>query len=199
MIDDLINIAKAAGEKIVAIYRRSEDIVVTDKADHTPLTEADLVAHHHINDALKKLRPDLPVLSEEGVAIPFVQRAQWQSYWLVDPLDGTKEFIHRTDEFTINIALIENHQPVLGLIYAPVKQVLYFAETGKAAFKQIVGQERMQIHCRAWDQAATVITISRRHSREKLSRIKNIIGNYTTEKLGSHLTLKKQTRIHLFY
>jgi len=104
-LDRIVEIAKEAGKAIMEIYSRDFDIV--EKEDKSPLTEADLAAHGVIVDALKKLDPELPILSEESAKIPFEERAQWQRYWLVDPLDGTREFIKRNGEFTVNIALID--------------------------------------------------------------------------------------------
>src|SRR5690606_5708507 len=98
---------------------------VERKADASPLTAADLAAHHLIIDALAALTPDLPVLSEEAANIPWEERQLWSRYWLVDPLDGTREFIKRNGEFTVNIALIDEGVPVLGVVYVPVLDLLY--------------------------------------------------------------------------
>ncbi|NQZ11331.1 MAG: 3'(2'),5'-bisphosphate nucleotidase CysQ, partial [Algicola sp.] len=115
-----------AGLAIMEIYQRDFEIV--EKSDASPLTEADLAAHNLICDALKALTPDLPILSEESAKIDWQTRQSWQTYWLVDPLDGTKEFIKKNGEFTVNIALIENHQPTLSVAYAPVLEKLHFAD-----------------------------------------------------------------------
>jgi 3'(2'), 5'-bisphosphate nucleotidase len=116
-----IDAALRAGEAILAIYNR--DFLVEYKEDRSPLTEADQAAHHIICDALEST--GLPVLSEESKAVPYQQRKEWTKYWLVDPLDGTKEFIKKNGEFTVNIALIESGRPVLGVVYAPVLQTVY--------------------------------------------------------------------------
>jgi 3'(2'), 5'-bisphosphate nucleotidase len=123
--------AVAAGEEILAVYGR--EFEVERKDDRSPLTEADRRAHRCIADILGPSK--LPVLSEEGMAVPFDERRDWPSFWLVDPLDGTKEFIKRNGEFTVNIALVEGRRSVLGVIYAPVPDTIYFGGRGIGAFK----------------------------------------------------------------
>ncbi len=146
MPDDLISsvkeISKAAGAAILEIYNRDGAIEVTSKDDDSPLTKADLAAHQIIVAALTKLTPDLPILSEESSDISWEERQSWPKYWLVDPLDGTKEFIKRNGEFTVNIALIENHAPVLGVVYVPVRDILYSGEKESGAFILREGKEK---------------------------------------------------------
>ena len=125
------SIARRAGDAILRVYE--SDFAVTHKDDRSPLTEADLAAHRVIDAALGELDATLPVLSEESAHIPWSQRRGWQRYWLVDPLDGTKEFLARTGEFTINIALIDNHRPVLGMLYLPLERVAYVGIPGLLA------------------------------------------------------------------
>lgn len=120
-----------AGMAILAVYR--SDFSVTQKSDDSPLTLADRQSHDIIEAALKPL--GFPILSEEGRDIPFAERKAWGTFWLVDPLDGTKEFVKRNDEFTVNIALIENQIPVMGIIFAPVLGIVYYAEKTIGAFK----------------------------------------------------------------
>ena len=138
LLDSVLNIAVEAGGKILGIY--DSDFAVQHKADDSPLTQADLAAHHHIVDALGQLSPALPVLSEEAADIPYAERRQWTRYWLVDPLDGTKEFVKRNGEFTVNIALIENGKPTLGVVHAPVLKHTYAAAQGLGAFQWQQGQ-----------------------------------------------------------
>lgn len=126
----LIEVAKKAGQAILAVYGRS--FSVQEKADRSPLTEADCRSHEIIERNLASL-DDIPVLSEEGKSIPYETRKAWTRFWLVDPLDGTKEFINRNGEFTVNIALVENNRPVLAVIYVPVSGVLYHAVKGRGA------------------------------------------------------------------
>jgi 3'(2'), 5'-bisphosphate nucleotidase len=130
-LTEAIRAAALAGRAILEVY--GTDFQVTDKADHTPLTLADQRAHRIISAALKPL--GLPLLSEEGREIPWQTRSAWDTLWVVDPLDGTKEFVKRNDEFTVNIALVENQAPVLGVIYVPVAGTLYFAQREMGAFK----------------------------------------------------------------
>ena len=132
LIDKAINAALLAGIKIREVYSLA-DFEVQVKDDQTPVTLADQYAHDEILKALKSTH--LPVLSEEGIHLSFQERKNWNLFWLVDPLDGTKEFIKRNDEFTVNIALIRNNEPVAGVIYAPVTGELYVGISGIGAFK----------------------------------------------------------------
>lgn len=124
-----VDAALRAGDAILQIYAR--DFEVEFKADESPLTEADKAAHYIICDALEDT--GLPVLSEESKAVPFEERKGWDRFWLVDPLDGTKEFIKKNGEFTVNIALIDDGCPVMGVVYAPVLKKLYMGVVGKGA------------------------------------------------------------------
>jgi 3'(2'), 5'-bisphosphate nucleotidase len=127
-------IAREAGAAILAIYR--DEFTVEHKDDASPLTAADLAAQRVIMQGLARLEPALPVLSEEGRAVAWEQRRAWSRYWLVDPLDGTREFVKRNGEFTVNIALIDAHRPVLGVVLAPVTGELYVAADGQGAWLQ---------------------------------------------------------------
>ncbi|WP_372737925.1 3'(2'),5'-bisphosphate nucleotidase CysQ [Neptunomonas sp.] len=130
----LLSLARKAGGEILSYYE--SDYQVNYKGDASPLTEADLAAHHIIVDGLASLTPDIPVLSEESDYAVQSQRLNWTEYWLVDPLDGTKEFIKKNGEFTVNIALIRDGAPVFGVVYAPVPDVMYWGDVGKGAMKQ---------------------------------------------------------------
>lgn len=132
IIDVLTPAVVDAAAAILKIY--NSDFAVERKEDKSPLTTADRRSHDILSEFLKSLF-SFPVLSEEGKNIPYEERRRWQNYWLLDPLDGTKEFINRNGDFTINIALIHEHRPVLGLIYIPVSGVLYYAKKGAGAFK----------------------------------------------------------------
>jgi len=158
---DCLTISHQAGDKILQIYQGDFDI--QQKDDNTPLTTADLAAHDIIESALQKLTPDIPVLSEESTKIPFNIRSQWQTYWLVDPLDGTREFIKHNGEFTVNIALVHQHKSILGVIYAPVLDVDYFAWKNAGAFKTDKNKSTQQIHCRKADLNQLIIAGSRSH------------------------------------
>ena len=130
----LIAAAKAAGDAIMQVYE-SEDFGVETKADNSPLTKADLASNKVILEHLRSLTPDIPVLSEESKHLLFAERKDWTQFWLVDPLDGTKEFIKRNGEFTVNIALVENGVPVFGVVYAPALKLTYWAAAGLGAFR----------------------------------------------------------------
>lgn len=138
-IDALKAIAVKAGDAIMSIYQ--SEFSVIDKSDFSPVTEADIAAHNIIVTGLSLLTPEIPVLSEESADEAKNARFGWKTFWLVDPLDGTKEFIKGNGEFTVNIALIKDGVPVFGLIYIPVTQVLYWGSEGEGAFKQTLGSD----------------------------------------------------------
>ena len=133
-------IALEAGEAIMSFYQTSESVAVQTKSDNSPVTAADFAANDIIVKGLQALTPEWPIISEELPIPDYSQRQTWRRYWLVDPLDGTKEFIHRNGEFTVNIALIENSVPVLGCVYAPAIQTLYGGAKGTGAWKEKQGQ-----------------------------------------------------------
>ena len=138
-IQDIVKIAKDAGTAIMKIY--NQDFGVEYKTDNTPLTIADRKANEIIVAALNQLpvnsflQQNIPILSEEGRAIPYEERKNWKYFWLIDPLDGTKEFVKKNGEFTVNIALIHKETPVLGVVYSPVLNVCYWAKRNEGAFK----------------------------------------------------------------
>ena len=132
-IQDVVIIAKEAGNAIMQVYK--QDFEVEYKKDSSPLTLADKKANDIIEDGLNKLPVNFPILSEEGKEIPYGDRKHWEYFWLVDPLDGTKEFVKKNGEFTVNIALIRRDTPVLGVVYAPALDVCYWAKQDKGAFK----------------------------------------------------------------
>lgn len=136
-ISHIIHIAEAAGQKILAIYQDEQYLqVVENKSDNSPLTLADKASHNCIAAYLMEEYPSIPLLSEEGKNISFDERKNWERFWMIDPLDGTKEFIKRNGEFTVNIALIEEGKVVMGVVHVPVKNWTYFAQKGKGAFKK---------------------------------------------------------------
>lgn len=160
-------LAHTAGKRIMEVY--ATDFSVEHKDDKSPLTLADKAAHEVIVSGLADLTPDWPVLSEESADIPVTTRRQWQRYWLVDPLDGTREFIKRNGEFTVNIALIDQHQPVLGVVYVPVTGVTYYAAVGCGAFKHLAATPHAQtITVRPCSPHQITIAGSRSHSNQAL-------------------------------
>lgn len=132
-IKEVTRIALEAGELIMAVYSR--DFGVAEKADRSPLTEADEASHAHIRRALESITPSVPLLSEEGAQTTYNERKSWDLFWMVDPLDGTKEFIKKNGDFTVNIALIQKTVPVLGVVYAPAKDLLYFGTREDGSYK----------------------------------------------------------------
>jgi 3'(2'), 5'-bisphosphate nucleotidase len=179
-------IARDAGDAILKVYHG--DFAVQTKADASPLTAADLAAQQVIVAGLDQLEPRLPILSEEARALPWEERRHWSRYWLVDPLDGTREFVKRNDEFTVNIALIEQGRSVLGVVLAPVTGDLYVAELGQGAWlqRQAVG-EWQRLHTRPLAQPATVAG-SRSHGGSQRSVLEQLVGaDYQMLALGSSL------------
>lgn len=145
-IEPILNIAVEAGHEILKVYHDpAQDFQITSKKDNSPLTAADQVAHDVIMKGLTTLHPDIPVLSEEGADIPYEIRKDWPVYWCVDPLDGTKEFISRNGEFTVNIALMVNNEPVMGVIYSPVLDVIYYGSLEEGSFKMTPGAQAERI------------------------------------------------------
>jgi len=167
MINELKTIIREAGSAILDYY--DDDIEVTSKDDDSPLTKADMAAHYIIVDGLKELDPDTPVISEEAQLPEYSERKQWEKFWLVDPLDGTKEFIKKNGEFTVNIALIEDEIPVLGLVYLPAKKVLYYGSKELGSFIEINGEDPVRIYSQKAEKPGpmTVIT-SRSHRSDDL-------------------------------
>ena len=186
-LDAVITIAKAAGEAILAVYH--DDFSVTEKADQSPLTEADLAAHRLIVRRLHALTPDIPVLSEESAKVSFNTRQTWTRYWLVDPLDGTKEFVKRNGEFTVNIALIDDHVPVLGVVHVPVLGVTYYGAQELGAFKAEDGRDGRRLHPPKQRRNPLQVAGSRSHGGEALRTFLQQVGDHNLISMGSSLKL----------
>ena len=154
-------IAREAAQKIMEVY--GTDFEIRNKTDRSPLTMADMASHDVICSELAKLTPDIPVLSEESAHLPYSTRKTWDQYWLVDPLDGTREFIKRNGEFTVNIALIRDNFPVLGVIYIPVTGVCYYAMKNQGAYKKSNGEQETRIRTKTSRADALVVAGSRSH------------------------------------
>lgn len=188
-IQSVVKIARDAGIKILEVYAR-DDFGTRLKSDDSPLTEADLAAHHVIVDGLKKLDESIPILSEESADIPWEERQQWNRYWLVDPLDGTKEFIKRNGEFTVNIALIENHQPVLGVVYAPVLDVFYYGDSNGACKLTDASTDQCKIKvCPHQEGEKWKVVGSRSHAGDSLVSFLEELGDHEMVSMGSSLKL----------
>ncbi|MFP5441165.1 MAG: 3'(2'),5'-bisphosphate nucleotidase CysQ [Gammaproteobacteria bacterium] len=202
LLEDVVAIARRAGDAILAVYHRPGDIAATGKQDDSPLTEADIAAHHVIVDGLAALATGWPLLSEEGnEQVDTATRLSWTRYWLIDPLDGTKEFIKRNGEFTVNIALVDDGVPVLGVVHVPVTGVTYLGLAGpgladSGAWKIEAGARR-PIHTRTLAEAKVagepVIVASRSHGSDALApvlvAIEQRIGAFRTANLGSSLKI----------
>ena len=161
--------AADAGRVILGFY--DQPVPVDYKSDDSPLTAADRASHEHLMEALGALTPDIPVLSEESDPGDYAARRSWDRFWLVDPLDGTKEFVKKTGEFTVNVALIEGAEPVLGVVHVPVKGITYFAAKGVGAFKQEGGAEPAAIEVRASDPERMTVVASRDHAGPEVAAI----------------------------
>ncbi len=167
LLKNIVTIAEQAGAAIMDIYLQM-DVGEITKGDGSPLTQADMAAHHLIVNALSAI--GLPVLSEESAHIPFAERQTWSRYFLVDPLDGTKEFLARNGEFTVNIALIDHHQAVLGVVYAPALNLMYVGERGGGSFKRDENGHWQPLQC-ATPHSPLRVVASRRHGGERLDAV----------------------------
>ncbi|MGM0563146.1 MAG: 3'(2'),5'-bisphosphate nucleotidase CysQ [Pseudomonadota bacterium] len=176
-------IAREAGDAVMAIYQGSYDI--ERKADHSPVTEADFAANDIINKRLEGIGADWPILSEENEIQGYEERRQWSTYWLVDPLDGTKEFIKGNGEFSVNIALVHQHEAILGVVYAPVLGATYSASRDNGAEK-VTAEGRQRIHVRAAPKTPH-IAVSRSHDSDRLHRFLEELGEHHVVHMGSSL------------
>jgi 3'(2'), 5'-bisphosphate nucleotidase len=185
LLPEVADIARQASEEILAVYRKDFD--VASKEDNSPLTEADLASHRIIAEALDRMTPDIPVLSEEASDIPFSQRSGWNQFWLVDPLDGTREFVSRNGEFTVNIALVSNHSPVLGVVHVPVSGKCYYGLVGLGASVQEGGHPPREIRVRVPHAQPVVVVGSRSHANPRLRQYLSGLGDYELVSMGSSL------------
>ena len=179
------NIAADASIRIIDIY--NTEFSVEQKDDRSPLTKADMASHNIICQQLTELAPDIPILSEESSDIPFAVRKQWKHYWLIDPLDGTREFIKHNGEFTINIALIEQHRPILGVVHIPVTGLTYFATKGSGAFRQPRGELPKLIKVKKTKLENITVAGSRSHGNEKQQAFIDELGKAKVIAIGSSL------------
>jgi len=183
----LLDIAKAAGQAILAVYH--QDFSVEHKDDESPLTAADLASNRTIVQHLGEFDPDTPILSEEGATIPFATRRCWERYWLIDPLDGTREFVKRNGEFTVNIALIENGCPVLGVVHVPVTGISYLGKVGQGAWKIDADNHATPIRVSAQKHHPVRVAGSRSHAGDSLKDFLTRLGEYEIVSMGSSLKL----------
>ncbi len=185
LLPDVVKIAQLAGDAILPFYQ-SDQLDIVWKKDDTPLTKADLAAHQVIINELVKLE-DWPILSEEGELPPFALRQQWLTYWIIDPLDGTRGFVNGLDEFTVNIALIHHHQPILGVIYAPIYSTVFFAAKNLGAFMSQKGKEPQSIHTvsRPFNQLRLIV--GKYHKLDCIQPLLEALSDATLLRLNSSL------------
>lgn len=189
----ICEIAQRAGDEIIDVYE-SADMGVEQKGDGSPLTIADKRAHELIVRELADFSPDIPVLSEESNQEVMDQRKGWARFWLVDPLDGTKEFVKRNGEFTVNIALIEDQKPVLGVVYVPVRKTTYAGEIGSGAWITEADGTRRSIAAKNFSTGdKPIVVASRSHAggstQQYLSNLENELGEPTVRSMGSSLKI----------
>jgi len=186
-LEAVIDIARRAGREILDVY--GTDFETSTKADDSPLTQADLRAHRLIVAGLARLTPRLPVLSEESADIAWDERRSWERYWLVDPLDGTKEFVSRNGEFTVNIALIEAHRPVLGVVHIPVTDTTYAGIPGKGAWREANDRGRAAIGVRHLARTPLRVVGSRSHGNPAMEQALDALGPHDLRSAGSSIKL----------
>ena len=184
LIEPVVALATEAGQAILEVY--ATDFDVQEKSDDSPLTQADLASHECIVAGLEQLTPNLPIISEEEGLPSFEERGQWQRYWLIDPLDGTKEFVNRNGEFTVNIALIDSHRPVLGVVYVPVQDKTYLGcEDHGAELRE--GGSVAPIRVASASNAPVRIVGSRSHRGSSLDAFLKRLGETDMLPMGSSL------------
>lgn len=185
LLDPVRRVALDAGAAIMDIYRTP--FTVERKTDYSPVTAADLAAHHVILEGLERLTPGVPVVSEESKIAPYEQRRRWHTYWLIDPLDGTREFIKRNGEFTVNIALIVDGVSVLGAVCVPGQCLCYGAYQGGGSSKQCVSGTSEPIVTRSWDGGHLVVAGSRSQGLEAFERFVKQFESCEVLRVGSSL------------
>lgn len=187
LIESVSQISARAGEAILEVY--ATDFGVDAKDDASPLTQADMAAHRSIVRDLRELTPDVPILSEEAGLPAFEERAKWARYWLVDPLDGTKEFVKRNGEFTVNIALIEDHRPILGVVHIPVTGKTYVGGDGYGA--EVVAREGTRMPIKVSIESASPVRVvgSRSHRGASLDAFLEQLADFEMVPMGSSLKL----------
>lgn len=185
LLESAVELSRKAGEAILQVY--ATDFAVQSKDDDSPLTRADMASHRIIDAGLRALTPDLPIISEESGLAPFAERRQWQRYWLVDPLDGTREFVKRNGEFTVNIALIDGQRPILGVVHVPVTNTTYAAAEGLGASVRIGSGEQTAIRTAGKSALPVRVVGSRSHRGASLDSFLARVGDVEMLPMGSSL------------
>lgn len=184
-IEPLVNMAEDAGRAILDIY--DTDFAVEQKDDQSPLTQADLASNDIIVARLRELTPEIPIISEEAGLPDFAERSQWDCYWLIDPLDGTKEFVNRNGEFTVNIAFIRHHKPVLGVVHVPVRQTTYIGCEGLGAERREAEKAPERITVALESNSPVRVVGSRSHLGDSLNAFLERLGHFEMHPMGSSL------------
>lgn len=191
LVLNVIDLAHHAGDAILEIYEGGFSVAA--KEDGSPLTLADQRSHNFIVGALQDVTPDIPILSEESAAVAHEERSKWERFWLVDPLDGTREFVKRNGEFTVNIALIEGRSPVLGVVYTPVKRICHYGVRGGGAYRLDRNGKPVAIRVRDYAGGRATVVASRSHARgslqQFLGRLEAAEGAYDVASMGSALKI----------
>ena len=185
LIEPVVALAEEAGRAILEVYSTNFD--VQSKADESPLTQADLASHRCIAAGLAELTPDIPIISEEDGLPDFSVRGQWARYWLIDPLDGTKEFVNRNGEFTVNIALIDAHRPIFGVVHVPVQNKTYFGCEGSGAAQRVADEDWQPIRVAESSGEPVRVVGSRSHRGASLDAYLAALGEHAMVPMGSSL------------
>ena len=194
LTDEVVSIVKDAGEIVLEIYSKDHKNI-QKKSDSSPLTEADTLANNFIISKLNSLELKFPIISEETTLPPFSTRSKWKYYWLIDPLDGTKEFINKNGEFTINVSLVSGDKSIIGVVFAPVFDTLYFSSLGNGAYKKkFLGNQETKIKVKSFERSSFVIANSRSHKNDDFNRFvslfeKNNDINVIIKPMGSSLKI----------
>jgi len=193
ILPEVLKIADVASVKVMSIYMT--DFKVDYKADESPITAADIASHNVIVEGLRNLSQDIPILSEEGAEIPWSERKHWQRFWLIDPIDGTKDFTQRTGEFTVNIALIENGEPILGVVTAPALKEAYWGLRGEGAYKRDNTGHVQRISVAPPGEAKRVVA-SKNYLNEDTKAFIDKLGAHELVQAGSSLKFCKIAEGH---
>lgn len=185
LIEPIVALATDAGDAILEVY--ATDFEVENKTDESPLTQADLASNRRIIAGLTALTPDIPIISEEVGLPSFEERSAWERYWLIDPLDGTKEFVNRNGEFTVNIALVDNKRPVLGVVHVPVLKKTYVGCEGYGADVRDTGGTPHAIHVATESSRPVRVVGSRSHRGASLDAYLQQVGDHDMVPMGSSL------------
>ena len=185
LVEPIVALSRQAGDAILEVYATDFDVQAKD--DDSPLTQADMASHRVIDKGLRDLTPDIPVISEESGLPDFDERGQWETYWLIDPLDGTKEFVNRNGEFTVNIALIQENRPVLGVVHVPVTNKTYTGCEGRGAAVRNDGGEPQPIEVASVTSDPVRVVGSRSHRGASLDAFLEQLGPVEMLAMGSSL------------